>query len=49
MDIGVLGALDAREYGVPGIPTAPKPRQVRAVLPLHAGQAVSVATLTEEL
>ncbi|WP_181808938.1 hypothetical protein [Streptomyces shenzhenensis] len=36
MDIGVLGALDVRENGVPGIPTAPKPRQVLAALALHA-------------
>ncbi|WP_234538474.1 AfsR/SARP family transcriptional regulator [Streptomyces shenzhenensis] len=49
MDIGVLGALDVRENGVPSIPTAPKPRRVLAVLALHADQAVSVATLTEEL
>ncbi|MFD4600262.1 BTAD domain-containing putative transcriptional regulator [Streptomyces sp. NPDC058464] len=49
MDIGILGALDVRENGVPIIPTAPKPRQVLAVLALHADRAVTVGTLTEEL
>ncbi|MGW3132196.1 AfsR/SARP family transcriptional regulator [Streptomyces sp. NPDC001123] len=49
MDIGILGALDVRENGVSIIPTAPKPRQVLAVLALHADRAVTVGTLTEEL
>ncbi|MFF0885118.1 BTAD domain-containing putative transcriptional regulator [Streptomyces sp. NPDC003456] len=49
MDIAVLGALDVRENGVSVTPTAPKPRQVLALLALHADQMVPVATLTEEL
>ncbi|MEW1780363.1 AfsR/SARP family transcriptional regulator [Streptomyces sp. NPDC086777] len=49
MDIGILGALDVRENGLCVVPTAPKPRQVLAVLALHADQAVTVGTLTEEL
>ncbi|TGA99662.1 AfsR/SARP family transcriptional regulator [Streptomyces sp. MZ04] len=49
MNIEVLGALDVRENGVCVTPTAPKPRQVLALLALHADQMVSVVTLTEEL
>ncbi|MDN3027289.1 AfsR/SARP family transcriptional regulator [Streptomyces sp. S.PB5] len=49
MDIAVLGALDVRENGVSVTPTAPKPRQVLALLALHADQVVPVATLIEEL
>ncbi|MEU8712100.1 AfsR/SARP family transcriptional regulator [Streptomyces sp. NPDC048663] len=49
MDIGILGAFDVREKGVSITPTAPKPRQVLALLALHADRAVPVATLTEEL
>ncbi|MEU0163405.1 AfsR/SARP family transcriptional regulator [Streptomyces sp. NPDC006261] len=49
MDIEVLGALSVRENGVSIAPTAPKPRQVLALLALHADQVVPVATLTEEL
>ncbi|WP_329572807.1 AfsR/SARP family transcriptional regulator [Kitasatospora sp. NBC_01266] len=49
MDIAVLGALDVRENGIPVTPTAPKPRQVLALLALHADQVVPVAALTEEL
>jgi DNA-binding SARP family transcriptional activator len=49
MDIAVLGALDVREHGVSVTPTAPKPRQVLALLALHADQVVPVAALTEEL
>ncbi|MGW1876937.1 AfsR/SARP family transcriptional regulator [Streptomyces sp. NPDC001975] len=49
MDIGILGTLDVREMGVSITPTAPKPRQVLALLALHADRAVTVATLTEEL
>ncbi|MGW7425599.1 AfsR/SARP family transcriptional regulator [Streptomyces sp. NPDC054813] len=49
MDIGILGALDVREMGVSITPTASKPRQVLALLALHADRAVTVATLTEEL
>jgi DNA-binding SARP family transcriptional activator len=49
VDIEVLGALSVRENGVPVVPTAPKPRQVLALLALNADQVVSVATLIEEL
>ncbi|WP_328891872.1 AfsR/SARP family transcriptional regulator [Streptomyces sp. NBC_00316] len=49
MDIDVLGTLSVREQGVSVTPTAPKLRQVLALLALHADQVVSVATLTEEL
>ncbi|WP_369229190.1 BTAD domain-containing putative transcriptional regulator [Streptomyces sp. R21] len=49
MDIEVLGALSVRENGVPVVPTAPKPRQVLALLALNADQVVSVARLIEEL
>lgn len=49
MDISVLGALDVRENGISVTPTAPKPRQVLALLALHADQVVPVATLIEEL
>ncbi|MER7842055.1 AfsR/SARP family transcriptional regulator [Streptomyces sp. NPDC096040] len=49
MDIGILGTFDVREAGVSITPTAPKPRQVLALLALHADRAVTVATLTEEL
>ncbi|MEU6199653.1 AfsR/SARP family transcriptional regulator [Streptomyces sp. NPDC047061] len=49
MDIGLLGALNVRENGASIAPTAPKPRQVLALLALHADQVVSVPTLIEEL
>jgi DNA-binding SARP family transcriptional activator len=49
VDIGVLGALDVRENGVSIAPTAPKPRQVLALLALRADHAVPVAALIEEL
>ncbi|MEU6556609.1 AfsR/SARP family transcriptional regulator [Streptomyces sp. NPDC046915] len=49
MDIDVLGALDVRENGVSIAPTAPKPRQVLALLALHADRVVPVASLIEEL
>lgn len=49
MDIDVLGTLAVREKGVSITPTAPKPRQVLALLALHADQVVPVSTLTEEL
>ncbi|WP_329297207.1 AfsR/SARP family transcriptional regulator [Streptomyces sp. NBC_00659] len=49
MDIAVLGALDVRENGISVTPTAPKPRQVLALLALHADQVVPVAALIEEL
>ncbi|MGR8012339.1 AfsR/SARP family transcriptional regulator [Streptomyces hypolithicus] len=49
MDIDVLGSFDVRENGVSIAPTAPKPRQVLALLALHADQVVPVSLLTEEL
>ncbi|MFF3941631.1 AfsR/SARP family transcriptional regulator [Streptomyces phaeofaciens] len=49
MDIDILGALDARENGVSIAPTAPKPRQVLALLALYADQVVPVSGLIEEL
>jgi DNA-binding SARP family transcriptional activator len=49
VDIDVLGALDVRENGVSIAPTAPKPRQVLALLALHADRVVPVASLIEEL
>ncbi|MFC9914480.1 BTAD domain-containing putative transcriptional regulator [Streptomyces sp. NPDC059862] len=49
MNIEVLGILDIQENGVSITPTAPKPRQLLALLALHADRPVSVATLTEEL
>lgn len=49
MDIEVLGALSVREHGISVTPTAPKPRQVLALLALHADQAVQVPSLIEEL
>lgn len=49
MDIEVLGGLAVTENGVPVTPTAPKPRQVLALLALHADQVVPVAMLIEEL
>ncbi|MBT2479896.1 AfsR/SARP family transcriptional regulator [Streptomyces sp. ISL-94] len=49
MDIDVLGALAVRENGVSITPTAPKPRQVLALLALHADQVVPVSALIEEL
>ncbi|MFE1288217.1 BTAD domain-containing putative transcriptional regulator [Streptomyces sp. NPDC058751] len=49
MDIDVLGALAVRHDGGSITPTAPKPRQVLALLALRAGQVVPVGVLTEEL
>ncbi|WP_079058158.1 AfsR/SARP family transcriptional regulator [Streptomyces cellostaticus] len=49
MHIEVLGALTVHENGISITPTAPKPRQVLALLALHADQVVSTAALTEEL
>lgn len=49
MDIEVLGGLSVHEHGVSIAPTAPKPRQVLALLALHADQVVPVAALVEEL
>ncbi|MEV0323689.1 AfsR/SARP family transcriptional regulator [Streptomyces sp. NPDC050658] len=49
MDIDVLGALAVQENGISITPTAPKPRQVLALLALHADRVVPVSALMEEL
>ncbi|WP_329015582.1 AfsR/SARP family transcriptional regulator [Streptomyces sp. NBC_00690] len=49
MDIEVMGVLDVQENGVSITPTAPKPRQLLALLALRADRPVPVATLMEEL
>ncbi|MWA07962.1 BTAD domain-containing putative transcriptional regulator [Streptomyces sp. BA2] len=49
MDIEVLGSLSVRENGTSITPTAPKPRQVLALLALHADRMVPVSSLMEEL
>lgn len=49
MDISVLGALEVRLNDVSIAPTAPKPRQVLAMLALHADRVVPIASLIEEL
>jgi DNA-binding SARP family transcriptional activator len=49
VNISVLGTLNVRENGMSVTPSAPKPRQVLALLALRADQVVSVAALTEEL
>lgn len=49
MDIAVLGALDVRLLGAGVIPSAPKPRQVLALLALRADHVVPVDMLVEEL
>lgn len=49
MEIKVLGPLEARENGRCVVPSAAKPRQVLALLALHAGRVVPVPTIIEEL
>jgi DNA-binding SARP family transcriptional activator len=49
VDIEVLGALAVQENGASITPTAPKPRQVLALLALHADRVVPVCALIEEL
>ncbi|MFD8122981.1 BTAD domain-containing putative transcriptional regulator [Streptomyces albidoflavus] len=49
MDISVLGGLAVRENRASITPTAPKARQVLALLALHADQVVYVSSLAEEL
>ncbi|MCX5410049.1 AfsR/SARP family transcriptional regulator (plasmid) [Streptomyces sp. NBC_00335] len=49
MEIKVLGSLTAQERGVSVVPTATKPRQLLALLALHAGRVVTVPTLMEEI
>ncbi|MGX1914148.1 AfsR/SARP family transcriptional regulator [Streptomyces phaeochromogenes] len=49
MQIDVLGVLDVRENGASIAPTAPKPRQVLALLALRADRVVPVSALIDEL
>ncbi|MGW7594626.1 AfsR/SARP family transcriptional regulator, partial [Streptomyces rubiginosohelvolus] len=49
MDIEVLGGFAARLGRTRIVPTAPKPRQVLALLALNAGRLVPAALLVEEL
>ncbi|MGW2248811.1 AfsR/SARP family transcriptional regulator [Kitasatospora sp. NPDC001660] len=49
MEIRVLGALDVRMCGVSVVPSAPKPRQVLALLALRADQVVPAGVLADEL
>lgn len=49
MDIQVLGGFTARLGSTRVAPTAPKPRQVLALLALNEGRPVPTATLLEEL
>lgn len=49
MDIQVLGSMSVRVGGHSAAPSAPKPRQVLALLALHADQMVPVSMLAEEL
>ncbi|MFE9454471.1 BTAD domain-containing putative transcriptional regulator [Streptomyces sp. NPDC006739] len=49
MDIDILGTLAVRVGGVSVTPSAPKPRQVLALLVLNADRIVSLDTLAEEL
>ncbi|MCX5372759.1 AfsR/SARP family transcriptional regulator [Streptomyces sp. NBC_00015] len=49
MNIRLMGTLEITLNGAAVMPTAPKPRQLLALLALHAGRVVPVASLTEEL
>ncbi|MDQ0955767.1 DNA-binding SARP family transcriptional activator [Streptomyces phaeochromogenes] len=49
MQIDVLGVLEVRENGASIAPTAPKPRQVLALLALHADRVLPVSALIDEL
>ncbi|MCX5229276.1 AfsR/SARP family transcriptional regulator [Streptomyces sp. NBC_00233] len=49
MKIRILGPLHAETDGVPVVPSAAKTRQILALLALHPGRPVPVATLKEEL
>lgn len=49
MKIRILGPLHAETAGVPVVPSAAKTRQILALLALHPGRPVPVATLKEEL
>ncbi|WP_188300427.1 BTAD domain-containing putative transcriptional regulator [Streptomyces sp. CBMA156] len=49
MEIRVLGSLGVRLCGVSVVPSAPKPRQVLALLALRADQVVPAGVLADEL
>ncbi|WKK21825.1 AfsR/SARP family transcriptional regulator [Streptomyces olivoreticuli] len=49
MQIAVLGPLAVRHHGGSIVPTAGKPRQVLALLSLHAGRTVPKELLMEEI
>lgn len=49
MDVKVLGSLAVHEHGLSVVPSAAKPRQVLALLALHADRVVPVPTLMEEI
>lgn len=49
MDIRVLGPLAVRSVGGEAAPSAPKPRQVLALLAAHADEVVSTDALVDEL
>jgi len=49
LSIGLLGPLTAELSGTPITPSAPKQRQVLALLALNVGRVVTVPTLIEEL
>ncbi len=49
MQIRLLGSLHAELNGVPILPTAGKPRQILALLAIHANQVVPVSSLMEEI
>jgi DNA-binding SARP family transcriptional activator len=49
IDIRLLGPLVARLNGSSFLPTATKPRQVLALLAIHAGELVTTSSMVEEL
>lgn len=49
MQVKILGHLEADLNGRTVAPTAAKPRQILALLALHAGQVVSISTLIDEV
>nr|ABX71104.1 Lct21 [Streptomyces rishiriensis] len=49
MKVRILGPFDVMVNGTSILPTAGKPRQILALLSLHAGSMVSMPTLMDEL
>jgi DNA-binding SARP family transcriptional activator len=49
MEIMLLGPMSAHLHGKPVLPNAAKPRQIFALLALHASRIVRTSTLIEEL